>query len=179
MSYNITNWYWFVGGNGDRLWSSASASYVSPSDATYQAWHVVNGAPTNIDTEDNLRQLLDDQYPAGWPGGDLPDVLARGIVIASAGTPLFDDTYNVDDKTQDQLFKIAFFADKFGVFPNGDSTYPNWPALSGNLHTLTVALALNLLKASALYVDALEVAAATARATATTPVYPDNHYNIQ
>lgn len=70
MFYNPSNWYWFVGSDTTKAWSSARAVYVSTaSDATYKQWVKDGGFPTPIDSEDSLKAVFDAQYPAGWPNG--------------------------------------------------------------------------------------------------------------
>lgn len=51
-TYDITDWYWIVGGDETRYWSSAADDWVTtlPPDA----------GVTRIDTEDSLKRVL-------WP----------------------------------------------------------------------------------------------------------------
>lgn len=56
--YDPSNWFWIVGGDASKAWSSAAAAYVT----TYPADRV-----TYIDTENNLRDVLWNAYPNGWP----------------------------------------------------------------------------------------------------------------
>ncbi len=65
MNYNPANWYWVVGGDETRAYSSASAAYVPASDATFMAWLADENIPTAIDTEAALNDVLLAQYPAG------------------------------------------------------------------------------------------------------------------
>lgn len=66
-SYNPANWYWLVGGDQSRVWSSAAAAYVPADDATYEAWLGAGNLPTRIASEAELQEVLAAQYPAGWP----------------------------------------------------------------------------------------------------------------
>lgn len=58
ITFDPTNWYWIVGGPTTQVYSSAIGNYVPVTDATYQAWLAKGGAPTKIDTEANLGDVL-------------------------------------------------------------------------------------------------------------------------
>ena len=64
IPYNIRNWYWFVGGDETRPWSSAAGKsvfaygYIFTSDQAFQAWLAAGGMPTRIDSEDNLKEVV-------------------------------------------------------------------------------------------------------------------------
>jgi hypothetical protein len=80
ITYDPSNWYWRVGADQSRYWSSAKAAYVPAADPTFKAWQDAGGHSTPIDTEDSLKAVLDEQYPAGWPAGPnryVPAWLAR------------------------------------------------------------------------------------------------------
>ena len=44
MPYTPANWYWFDASG--RLFSSRVAALVSTTDAAYEAWLAINGAPS-------------------------------------------------------------------------------------------------------------------------------------
>jgi hypothetical protein len=48
MRYNAQAWYWTVGGDTSRVWSSAGNGFVSSADATYQDWISAGGTPTKV-----------------------------------------------------------------------------------------------------------------------------------
>lgn len=62
-TFDPTNWYWYVGGDQTKAFSSASGNYVASNDATFQAWLSDGTLPTNIDTEANLGAVLAPYYP--------------------------------------------------------------------------------------------------------------------
>lgn len=75
------NWYWIVGGDTSRAWSSAQSAYVTtyPSNAT-----------TRIGSEAELRAVLRGYGLAG-PGADAVDVKAeaqRRIIAATGAADL-------------------------------------------------------------------------------------------
>jgi hypothetical protein len=56
--FNPSNWYWYVGGDQTRAYSSAAGDYIPSADATFQAWLAAGNSPTRIDTEANLGDVL-------------------------------------------------------------------------------------------------------------------------
>lgn len=64
-TYTPHDWYWFVGADTSKVWSSAKCALVSVDDPDYAAWVTTNGTtpvqPTIADVEDVLRL----QYPRG------------------------------------------------------------------------------------------------------------------
>jgi len=56
--YNPFNWYWKVGSDTNRVFSSAVGDYVPTSNATYVTWIADGTKATNIDTEANLGDVL-------------------------------------------------------------------------------------------------------------------------
>lgn len=55
--YNPADWYWFVGGDATQVFSSARNAFVLVSDSQFATWV---GMPSQIDTLDNLKQVLTD-----------------------------------------------------------------------------------------------------------------------
>ncbi len=58
--YDPANWYWKVGDKspGTQVYSSAVDDYVLLADSIYVAWLASGGKPSNIDTEQNLADVL-------------------------------------------------------------------------------------------------------------------------
>jgi len=48
MTYEPKNWYWYVGGDETRAYSSAVGNYVLANDASFQAWLALGNTPTSI-----------------------------------------------------------------------------------------------------------------------------------
>lgn len=57
-TYDPNNWYWIVGGDDTRRFSSASGDYVPAGDATYVAWAADGTIPSRILNEDELGEVL-------------------------------------------------------------------------------------------------------------------------
>lgn len=93
--YNPAKWYWRVGGDQTRVYSSASGDYVPAADASFQAWTSDGTPPTPIDTEDNLGGVLAAYYP----------VVARPTPAGVAGG--YQQT-QADDVFQHKLVKFLF-----------------------------------------------------------------------
>lgn len=62
-NYDPKNWYWIVGGDQTKAYSSALGDYVPATDATFTAWRADGTPPTQIDTEVNLGGVLAPYYP--------------------------------------------------------------------------------------------------------------------
>lgn len=77
-SYTPVNWYWIVNGNA-QVFSSARAAYFPVNDAAYQAWLKQGNAPTKIDTESNLWEVLADVFPAGIPASGQDQLKTRQV----------------------------------------------------------------------------------------------------
>jgi hypothetical protein len=56
--YNPTNWYWQVGADETKLYSSASGDYVLPTNQAYVAWSSDGTRPTRIASEAELGSVL-------------------------------------------------------------------------------------------------------------------------
>lgn len=67
MSFNIQNWYWIVGGDDSRVWSSASRAFVSASDQTYAMWLAAGSFPTRIASMAELNDVLFQRAPEMVP----------------------------------------------------------------------------------------------------------------
>lgn len=63
--FNIASWYWCVGDDKAKFWSSAKAGFVPANDSEYLAFVARGNGPTPIDTIANLTEVFAAQYPAG------------------------------------------------------------------------------------------------------------------
>lgn len=139
--YSPQNWYWAVGGDEARVYSSASAAYVPVADATYKAWVDAGNVPTRIDTEANLFDVLASAHPPGLGTLGTPAQqagLLRGgttVTLTSASTPALDGEYPI---TRDSLADIAAIQTGLTAnqVPGGGSTF-SYPA--GSSHQFTPA----------------------------------------
>lgn len=75
MTYDPRDWYWIVGGDESRAWSSAQGAYVPVDDAAYRKWLDAGGVATRIHNEAELYEVL---AKAGIPDKG-PDVPQRDI----------------------------------------------------------------------------------------------------
>ena len=136
--YDPSNWYWLVGGDETRAWSSARAAYVpTASDPVYLAWLAQGLKPTLIGTEADLQQVLAEQYPAGWPPS-LPQqaglLVMGGLAITSAGTPGIDGTYACDAAAISHVSAEMLSVVVTGAFADGAKEVV-WADIAGGLHT--------------------------------------------
>ena len=63
-SYNEANWYWFIGSDTTQVWSSASNTFVTVSDATYLTWLDDGGTPSKYNSFTDLQDGLGLVAPA-------------------------------------------------------------------------------------------------------------------
>lgn len=62
--FDPRDWYWVVATNPTQVYASARSIYVAPADTQYQAFLADSNAPSQIDTEANLADVL---APYGLP----------------------------------------------------------------------------------------------------------------
>ena len=87
LNYRPSDWYWFIGGNTDNVWSSARAMLVPATDAAYVAWAAAGYQPSNAATMADLEATLALVFPAGTPRTYAADQRYRkasgGVIITS------------------------------------------------------------------------------------------------
>lgn len=57
-TYNPFDWYWIVGGDETKAFSSAVANYVPANNATFVSWKADGTLPTRIANEAELGEVL-------------------------------------------------------------------------------------------------------------------------
>mgnify|MGYP003404462322 FL=1 len=57
-AFDPTNWYWIVGGDETKVFSSASGNYVQPSATAYVEWQADGTTPTRIASDAELGEVL-------------------------------------------------------------------------------------------------------------------------
>lgn len=86
--YTISNWYWLVGDDATRVYSSAAAAYLTVTDETYLAWLGAGlHQPTWVHDETALAQVFVDGYPAGWPALAAHPTLLTPLEFMARFTP--------------------------------------------------------------------------------------------
>lgn len=75
--YNPANWYWYVAGDTSKAYSSKLGDYVLSSDTTLVSWIALGNAPTKINNETDLGQVL-----------ATPDNITLGITVTSTSLPI-------------------------------------------------------------------------------------------
>jgi hypothetical protein len=65
MRYIPADWYWIVGDDRTKVWSSGRAGWVDVADPAYAAWLALGNGPTPIGSLDELAAVLAADYPAG------------------------------------------------------------------------------------------------------------------
>jgi len=88
--YNPKDWYWIVGGDQTKAYSSAMGDYVPAANTTFVAWKADGTQPTKIDTEANLGEVLAPYFPdvarpvsanvlEGYQQGQANDIFVRKL----------------------------------------------------------------------------------------------------
>lgn len=67
MGYNPRDWYWQIGDDATRLWSSKTASFVTARSKAYKDWSALGNVATRIASLEELREVLLARYPEGAP----------------------------------------------------------------------------------------------------------------
>lgn len=91
--YNPADWYWTVGGDTTRVFSSKSGDYVPSTDAAYAAFLSDGTAATRIDTEANLGEVLAASLQRPTNAGILDGYLgsqANGVLVQVPFKLIFD-----------------------------------------------------------------------------------------
>lgn len=115
MLYNILNWYWIVGGDTSKVFSSASLTYVSAANTNYTIWTAAGGRPSQILNADELLEVLQQQW--------LPINLGNGMQLESTGTPALNGTYPLDPASQSRITSVAASIAAGRGLPGGGSTF--------------------------------------------------------
>jgi hypothetical protein len=108
------SWYWTVAGSTTQVWSSASLSYISVTDAGYIAWLAAGNTPGQISVDDLAHVMI-----MQW----LPAFQGQGIQLASTGTPVLNGTYGADLASIAQASVIAADIANGDGLPGGSSTF--------------------------------------------------------
>lgn len=69
--FDPADWYWFVGGDGARVYASARRAYVGTDDPAFRAWSA-DALPSRIVSEAELRDVLAAYGRALLPGDPPP-----------------------------------------------------------------------------------------------------------
>lgn len=95
--FNSANWYWVVAGSPTQVYSSAVGDFVPVTDATYQAWLAAGNAPTRIDTEANLGQVLS-QYLVRPAAANVLDGYKQSLAVGVVNAVQFKILFNHENR---------------------------------------------------------------------------------
>jgi hypothetical protein len=143
MAYNSRNWYWVVAGSTAQVWSSASLSYASVTDATYEAWLASGNRATNIGSAAELIQVMQQQA--------VPLLQASGVAVTSTSTPSLSGIYAIDPASLANLTALSTGIAAGKPLPGGGTSF-NYADITGAQHAFTAASFLNLAAAIETYV---------------------------
>jgi len=114
-NYTAQDWYWIVAGDDTKVYASQRVGYFPVADATYAAWLDAGNLPTRIINSQELLDVLMQQW--------VPSYLATGMQVVSTGTPSLNDTYPMDQTSQNQITGIATSIAAGRGLPGGGSTF--------------------------------------------------------
>lgn len=125
-NYNPAAWFWIVGGDETQVYSSAKPGFVPATDAGYTAWLEEGGLPTRIASLDELRDVLMQQYPAGWAMSLDESKAAKNAEInaarAVANTGTFEHggkTFSCDQLSRSDIDGVNGEVALTGALPQG------------------------------------------------------------
>lgn len=110
--YDPRNWYWIVGGDETRAYSSAAGDYVPSANATFTAWKAAGGVPTRIASEEELAEVLAQASVRPVQAGMLDrfkDRQAEELTLALVAKVLF----NHENRIRTQAGQPAITANQF------------------------------------------------------------------
>lgn len=175
--YDVTDWYWLVGADATRVWSSARAKYVPVSDDAYVAWRDAGGIATPIPTEAELADVFAAQFPAGYktPASVRYEHEIAGVMFKASGSAAAS-LFATDREAQAKI-NASFAMATAGHWVDGAP----WKAADGTFVPMTTADIEGLAVKAATYVATcfayeaqLTAALATNPATDITQGWPSN-----
>jgi hypothetical protein len=133
QTYNPNAWFWFVGGDTTKVFSSATGTYILASDPAYSVFAETNRA-TNIVSEAELIDVLAAQAPSvvfATPTGLTAYAASKRYDKEIGGTTISGVAYPTDRDTQSKLASAVLFAQltPAAVF--------QWKVADGTFVTLT------------------------------------------
>jgi hypothetical protein len=147
ITFNPRDWYWFVGGDGSKLYGSKNNVYVDPnSDPDYTAWTAGGGVAPQIPSEAEIWYYLKDVYPAWMFDGTTFSQPAAGAYTtdqlkaygqtvrentAAAGVIASGVPLNTDQFTRDRITNARIAAE------NDNSYTTTIHGSDGNLYPVT------------------------------------------
>lgn len=140
MAYNTANWYWKIGSQPGKVFSSAKPGYVNVTNAAYKAWleegNVTSGGDYMTDGE-----LADVLLKAGLPNDvvaatgasdfgpmltaseKLQIVQSIGVDLKSTATTSLNAVYEISGKEWQDLRDEALYIQTFGSFSGGETSF--------------------------------------------------------
>jgi hypothetical protein len=145
------NWYWIVGGDTKKLFSSATGAYVSPDDHDYEAWTATGLGPTFIDSETSLLDVLAKSAPnvvMQTPKGLTAYAAAARYKKETGGITVSGIAMPTDRETQAQL------SGAYAYVQATPAATIQWKLANGSFASLTAAQIASIATAVAAHVQA-------------------------
>jgi hypothetical protein len=170
MPFVYNNWYWYVGADRTKVYSSASASYVVITDTKFVAWLAADKThyPTPIPTEAALFEVLGINYPQGTPTGQTAQLLQGAINITCTSVPVLNGSYAIDDTSRSTITSIAAAINANLGLPGGGNTF-EYADITGNAHAWPASQFIELAKAIMNYIYQVNLVVAGASTSIPSP----------
>jgi hypothetical protein len=127
-NYQPADWYWQVGSDNDKVWSSARFAYVANTDAKFRDWLSKGNVATAIDTPRSLLDVMLQQI--------LPLITAKGVSIISSANSDLNGTYAVDSNAQQMIVALSTGISAGKQLPGGQNTF-SYPDINSVPHSFT------------------------------------------
>jgi hypothetical protein len=157
-STNFRNYYWIVATKPGYVFSSASATYVPTTDATYQAWTALGYVPAQAANEQALLQVLAGVCPglvAQFPAGLIAYAQSKQQAIAAGGITVNVGTVgsalNVEASTDTQ--SLIMLQGAASLAQAAPTTAFTWVQSNGATVSLTAAQVTQIFGAVATFIQ--------------------------
>lgn len=113
--YNCADWYWLVGGDTSRMWSSARMTFVPATAPPYQAWIQAGKSATQIGSLSELFSVLIETC--------FPIASAAGITVYCQSDDALSGQYSIDAKSLQDISSISTGIAAGKPLPGGGDTF--------------------------------------------------------
>lgn len=106
-TFDAANWFWIVGGDQTKVWSSAAAGFIPITDPAFSLWVGADTTPARVASLDELAAV----FTAAYPGGMLSTyAAARRYEKEVGGFAVNGVTFPTDRETQAKMTSAVLLA---------------------------------------------------------------------
>lgn len=126
---NYANWYWIVAGDDTKVWSSASAGFITATNPTYVAWAALGNRASRIASLDELRDVFAAQYPGGMLDAY---AAAQRYAIETAGLDVGGATIDTSRDSQSMIANAYAYTQASGATSVTYKASSGWVTMSAD-----------------------------------------------